>query len=166
MPIRSRALKGALSISLALALAFLAFVFTVGMTRAPRAHAYGNTAVYQITFSLNCMNETLCQPSASNPFGIGGFWGWIELDANATGDGEAEGQGHSNANPMLNGAVHFALNDITWKTATAPDGSTVLLISAPAEFGPQPLVFPAAPGHYTFSFGPGTNNQIQITQVP
>src|SRR6266540_4693190 len=52
------------------------------MVAAPSAGAYGNTAVYQITFSLNCTSPS---PGACDQFGgPGGVWGWIELDADGT----------------------------------------------------------------------------------
>lgn len=133
---------------------------------AGNALAYGPTHVYEGTFSFNCMNKTLCQASPSNPFGIGGFWGWIELDAGGTGDGEAQFQGHDNANPALNGSGHVTFADLTWTTFTTPDGSSFISISAPAEFGPQPIVLPAGSGHYASSGGPGISSQIQITLIP
>ena len=124
---------------------------------------YGSGAVYQIGLSFNCMNKTLCQESAQNPFGIGGFWGWIELDKGGTGEAQLLGQGHSNANPLLNGAVKLSIDDITWTTVQTPQGSA-LVISAP-ELGPQPLLLPATPGNYRFSFGPGTESVVQIALV-
>ena len=39
--------------------------------------AYGNDAVYQVTFSLNCVNA---QSSCVNIFGLGGTWGWFALN--------------------------------------------------------------------------------------
>lgn len=130
------------------------------------ALAYGPTHVYEGTFSFNCMNKTLCQASPSNPFGIGGFWGWIELDAGGTGDGEGQFQGHGNANPALNGSGHVTFDDLTWWTFTAPDGTQLIAILAPAEFGPQPLIFPAGSGHYSQQPAPGINNQIQVSLIP
>jgi hypothetical protein len=53
-------------------------------------------------------------------------------------DIQFEGQSHSNADPTLNGAVHFS-GDVSWWT----DG-TLLFITTPA----GPFVLPAAPGHY------------------
>src|ERR671935_320865 len=65
----------------------------VVMVAAPSAGAYGNTAVYQITFSLNCTSVT---PGACDQFGgPGGAWGWIELDAGGTGDMTLTVCGHS-----------------------------------------------------------------------
>jgi hypothetical protein len=120
------------------------------------AHAYGSNAVYQITMSFNCQNKTLCQASPSNPFGIGGGWGWIELDSGGTGDIQFEGQGHNNADPLLNGAIHFS-GDVSWWT-----NGTLLFISTPAGL----FVLPAAPGHYGGPSGPGINNEIQVSLIP
>ena len=130
------------------------------------ARAYGPTHVYEITFSFNCQNQTLCQASPSNPFGIGGFWGWVELDAGGTGDGQAEFQGHDNANPALNGSGHVTFADLSWTTFTTPDGSSFVSMSAPAEFGPQPIVFPAGGGHSAQKPAPGISNEINITLLP
>src|SRR6478672_1088428 len=68
-----------------LTLAAMLVLTAVVMVAAPSAGAYGNTAVYQITFSLNCTSVT---PGACDQFGgPGGVWGWIELDAGGSGDG-------------------------------------------------------------------------------
>jgi hypothetical protein len=132
---------------------------------ASTAFAYGGgQAAYQITFSFNCMNKLLCQPSLQNPFGVGGFWGWIELSNDGTGDGEMTGQGHSNPNPALNGAFHMAPNDITWQT-TMVGSAPMILINIPELGGPF-LEVPAASGHYSSSMGPGTNSQIQVSRAP
>jgi len=136
---------------------------TAGFSAVGAAADYGSGAVYQIGLSFNCMNKTLCQASAQNPFGIGGFWGWIELDRGGIGAAELLGQGHSNTNPILNGTVKLSLSDITWITVQTPQGPA-LAISAP-ELGPQPMFLPATPGNYDFSFGPGTQSVIQIALV-
>jgi len=135
----------------------------VGFGAVGAAADYGSGAVYQIGLSFNCMNMTLCQASAQNPFGIGGFWGWIELDKGGTGEAQLLGQGHSNANPLLNGTVKLSIDDITWTTVQTQRG-LALAISAP-ELGPQPMFLPAAPGNYDFSFGPGTQSVIQVALV-
>ena len=48
--------------------------------------------------------------SSTNPFGIGGIWGWIVVDKSGNVDGELEFQGHQNANPALNGTGHISLS--------------------------------------------------------
>jgi hypothetical protein len=131
-----------------------------------KAFAYGPTHVYEITFSFNCQNHALCQVSASNPFGIGGFWGWVELDAGGTGDGQAEFQGHDNAYPALNGTGHVTFQDLSWTTFSVPGVGSFLSILAPAEFGPQPMVLPAGSGHYTQHPAPGISNDINVTLLP
>jgi len=51
MRIPSRALMRALATTLALALAVV--LFSVALTRAPSAYAYGNTALWQVGLSFN-----------------------------------------------------------------------------------------------------------------
>src|SRR5262249_8623299 len=59
----------------------LALAIPIGSANAQPAAAYGADAVYQIGLSFNCDNKVACALSESNPFGPGGFWGWIELDS-------------------------------------------------------------------------------------
>ena len=93
--VRRRALAtaaGALAISAAMAAAAI-----------PVA-AYGTDHLYQVTLSVNCQNVTICNPE---PFGVGGGWGWIELDSGAgslpglqSADGQLAFQGHSNSTAL------------------------------------------------------------------
>ena len=71
------------------------------------AAAYGNGAAYQVGLSFNCQNLVACVASTTNPFGIGGIWGWIVVDNAGNVDGELEFQGHRNADPSLNGSGHI-----------------------------------------------------------
>jgi hypothetical protein len=144
-----RSLWSTRRIVLAMPLAILALVLAPVLT----ALAYGNQAVYQIGLSFNCQNPTLCVASPQNPFGIGGVWGWIELDADGTGDVESTGQGHDNANPALNGVFRVA-GDVTWSS----DGQTLTIILP----GVGPISLPAAPGHYELRPAPGINNELQV----
>jgi hypothetical protein len=143
-----------------------ALILALGAAGATPASAYapGNIAEYQIGLSFNCQNPVTCVASSTNPFGIGGFWGWIELDAGCTGDAQLTAQGHNNADPSLNGTFHLAIHDITWSTVSSPPFGPALMYSAP-ELGPAPNLIPAAPGHYQFSNGPGQMNNIQINQL-
>ncbi len=137
-----------------------------GLTATPAA-AYGNDAVYQIMFSFNCDSPTAaaCQVGPNNPFGPGGFWGWIELDSTthpgATTGGDADlvvtGCDHGRTSAPHGGADHFNL-DGTWFYAGG-----LLFISA----GPiGTLVVPAAPGHYSMHPAPAIANEVQITLIP
>ncbi len=172
MPIRSHALKGALAISLALALAFLGFVFAVGLTRAPAAHAYGPTALWQIGLSENCDNPSVC--GATN---LGGFWGWAEFDSGGLGDAELTGCGHLQGGPA-GGAQHFSADITSW--TVGPDGNFMILSGTQTfdghgggsiPVGTIDTGIPAMAGHFSAQtiFGmqgpPGTNFEIQVTQL-
>lgn len=134
--------------------------------------AYGTVHVFQITLSENCQNPVLCVASPSNPFGIGGIWGWVEPDSDGTAEASIEFQGHQNAQAFLNGAGHVTGEGSTWFqfssptpppfTPTDPNGS-YLGVSLQAPFGPVTLAFPATPGQYTASFAPGINSEITVT---
>ena len=170
MPIRSRALKGALAISLA-----LAFVFAVGVMRAPRAHAYGPLALWQVGLSFNCDNPALCSS-------LGGFWGWAEFDSDATADAQLTGCEHLQGG-RAGGASHFSDN-ATWTTVpgqpdffltsemitfTGRTGGPPVTITIPSESFDTGI--PASAGHFSAQtlFGmqapPGTNFEIQVTQL-
>src|SRR5258708_20157942 len=89
MRISSRALVGALAISLALVV-----VFSVSFSRAPSARAYGQLAQWQIGLSFNCNNVAICGAN-----GLGGFWGWAEFDSHNTPDAQVTGCGHLQRRP-------------------------------------------------------------------
>jgi hypothetical protein len=164
----SRILRRVLVVPTAAALAAALVVAS-----ASGAAAYGTDHVYQITLSENCMNPVACVASPSNPFGIGGIWGWIEPDSDQSAEAALEFQGHQNAQPFLNGAGHI----------TGDPGSSWVIISSPTPppftpldptghyivvtlqtpFGPAQFAFPATPGHYGATFGPGMSTQITVT---
>src|SRR5215472_15570003 len=79
----------------------------LGVGGSVNASAYGTEHVFQITLSENCVNPTLCVAGPTNPFGIGGIWGWVEPDADGTAEAQVQFQGHSNADPSLNGSGHL-----------------------------------------------------------
>ncbi len=136
----------------------------LALSVATGALAYGNRAVYQIGLSFNCQNRALCVASPQNPFGIGGGWGWIELDPNGTGDIAFEGQGHDNVQPYLNGAVHIA-GDVSWTLSS--DRSTLIVVLPVLPSPENVLLLPAVPGHYQLPpSGPGMSNQVQINLIP
>jgi len=141
---------------------------------ATSANAYGPEHLYQVTLSENCQNKTLCVASAQNPFGIGGIWGWIEPDLGGTADTAVVAQGHSNANPSLNGTVHFP-SSWDWAvihmsspppplvSATDPNGNYFFFTIAVIP-GFQFLT-PATPGHYAVTLGPGVSSQVTVVQM-
>src|SRR5258707_12350253 len=99
MRISSRALVGALAISLALVL-----VFSVSFSRAPSARAYGQLAQWQFGLSFNCNNVAICGAN-----GLGGFGGWAEFDSDNTADAQVTGCGHLQGGPA-GGAQHMSVD--------------------------------------------------------
>lgn len=181
MRIPSRALKGALAASLALALAFSVGVFFVGLSRAPAAHAYGRLAQWQIGLSFNCDNPTYCLDPNGNP-SLGGFWGWAEFDSDNTADAQVTGCQHFQGGPA-GGAQHVSIAATGWTVAngdfyvtgevdtiTGHTGGPPIIVTIPSEFADTGI--PAKAGHFTTQtlFGmqapPGTNIEIQVTQLP
>ena len=137
------------------------------------AAAYGNGAAYQVGLSLNCQNQVACGASPSNPFGIGGFWGWITIDQAGNVDGQLEFQGHQNANPALNGAGHISLSGFAVPTTqhlpfipADPNGNYLLIFQC-GSGGCQPIFeIEATGGHYTQKAGPGISTEIQVSRLP
>ena len=138
------------------------------------ASAYGSDHVFQITISENCVNPTLCVAGPTNPFGIGGIWGWVEPDADGTAEAQVQFQGHSNADPSLNGSGHLPT---TWSwtiisipppppSVSPPDpNNTYILFTIPGFPPGAGFLTPATPGQYGENFGPGINSQITVTQM-
>jgi hypothetical protein len=157
-------------------LMILAVLFSVGLTRAPAAHAYGNQAQWQIALSFNCDNPAVCGPN------LGGFWGWAEFDADNTADAQLTGCGHLQGG-RGGGAQHMSVNGTGWTigpngdffltgeidTITGHTGGPPVTVVIPTEFFDTGI--PAAPGHYSALtlFGmqgpPGTNFEIQVVQL-
>jgi hypothetical protein len=143
------------------------------LASASPAAAYGNGAAYQVGLSLNCQNQVTCVASSSNPFGIGGIWGWIVVDKAGNVDGELEFQGHQNENPALNGAGHISLSGFAVPTTVhlpfipADPNGNYLLIFQCSSGGCQPVFeIEATGGHYAQNFGPGINSELQVAQLP
>jgi hypothetical protein len=137
------------------------------------AAAYGNGAAYQVGLSLNCQNPVACAASQTNPFGIGGVWGWIVVDQSGNVDGELEFQGHQNADPTLNGTGHISVSGFAVPTTQrllfvpADPNDQYLLIFQCATGGCHPsFEIEATAGHYAQYFGPGTNSELQVSQLP
>ena len=73
---------------------------------------YGKTHVYEIEFSYNCNNPSLCGAF------LGGAWGWIALNgtrAGGTGDAEVTFCAHTvgGGGPGSAGAQHMSA-DVVW----------------------------------------------------
>jgi hypothetical protein len=148
----------ALTIAIALSLSSL----IAGSTPAA---AYGADAVYQIGFSFNCDDPVACAVSPQNPFGPGGFWGWIELDSTTHPGtaGSAEivvtGCDHDRTTVPHGGADHFTLEG-TWWTAGGQ------LFVSTATLGGVFFVASATPGHTSLHPAPGIAIEIQVVRIP
>ncbi len=77
--------------ALSLVATFALALAITGSSASPAA-AYGNDAIYQIEFSLNCTdrNSTFC----TQVVGLGGLWGWIAVGNDGFADVEATFCGH------------------------------------------------------------------------
>lgn len=150
----------------------VALAVALVLSSANSAAAYGTDHLSQITLSENCQNPVACVASPSNPFGIGGIWGWIEPDSDHSAEAAIQFQGHQNANPFLNGSGHITGAGGSWFsfssptpppfTPTDPSGNYIG-VNLQTPFGPITLAFPATPGHYGATFGPGMNSEITVT---
>jgi hypothetical protein len=141
------------------------------------ASAYGTDHLFQITFSENCQDPTLCVQSASNPFGIGGIWGWVEPDTDGTAEASVTIQGHSNVNPVpptVNGTIHLPT---TWNWQiihlstppppifSPPDPNGNYFFFTITNFQGFRFLTPATPGQYSENLGPGIDALITVTQM-
>ncbi|TME86109.1 MAG: hypothetical protein E6I44_14290 [Chloroflexi bacterium] len=152
-------------LALSLVATFALALAITGSTASPAA-AYGNDAIYQIEFSLNCTdrNSTFC----TQVVGLGGLWGWIAVGNDGFADVEATFCGHGFLLAPHGGAGHLSA-DIPWSyTSTQgefpwvdPNGQYVSIGGGPGAF-----VFPATAGHYYFTMGPGINATAQIVKIP
>jgi len=161
-------------------------LFTVML---PGAHAYGNTAQWQVGFSGNCNTPTTCN-------GTFGFWGWCDFGgssgstaAGTTGTlGDCQVTFYSrSALGQPNNPTHLSLDVTRWAimpTIENPTGfsfhitSSILECTGPgASLPPAPFSgcvlppggdtgIPAIAGHYSFSPFPGYKINIQVNQLP
>ncbi|TMF85315.1 MAG: hypothetical protein E6I07_10915 [Chloroflexi bacterium] len=127
---------------------------------------YGKTHVYEIEFSYNCNNPSLCGAF------LGGAWGWIALNgtrAGGTGDAEVTFCAHTvgGGGPGSAGAQHMSA-DVVWVNT-----GTLLLLFMEGSATPV-FVAPSKPGHYSYEdvpfFGmpkaPGVAIQLQVVLIP
>ena len=137
--------------------------------------AYGTNHLFQLTYSANCDNPAvpLCAPPPG--FGLGGAWGWIELDGasgatSGTADGTVTLCGHQN---VPTGAVHMNLSDTPWFEAlgaslppgTFPVDFPVNLAETYFVVPAVGIAFPVTPGHYSVRLAPGVQVQSTVTQM-
>jgi len=153
---------------------------SVAAVTVPTVAAYGNAGgahqTYQIMFSYNCNNPTICTVETG---GLGGFWGWAVLYSDGTGDAELTGCSHltGGGGAGTAGAGHFR-DDFTYDLTNTTElvtlsemqtyvghGQPVTVPGVPGDTG-----FPLTPGHYNTSvlFGfsaPGVSFMVQVVAL-
>ncbi|SRR6266540_810564 len=150
-----------------------------GLLGAP-AGAYGSNALWQIGISANCNNPSVCGAE------LGGFWGWVEFDADNTGDATIAGCEHLQGRqlPGSSGAGGMRIDITGWTIASGSAGPSTFFVTSEidtfTERGRPVTVtipsenfdtgFPAVPGHYStadvFGFtAPGVAFQLQVVQL-
>jgi hypothetical protein len=149
-----------------LLVASLAAIASLAGVATPAARAYGNTAQYQVGFSLNCDNRSAF--FCTNVVGLGGFWGWYAFNNDGTFDATltfcAHGQG-------FNGAFHQNVDGI-WKIDTTSQpifpGATTQTFWTSSDNGVtwSDTQMPAAPSHYSFKPAPGISAEATVTLIP
>ncbi|HVH14921.1 MAG TPA: hypothetical protein VNA15_04290 [Candidatus Angelobacter sp.] len=97
----------------------------------PGAHAYGNTAQWQIGFSGNCNLPSACGPPGGT--GTSGFWGWCAFGGSTAsgtsgtiGDCQVTQYARSNLG-QPNNPTHLAIDITGWTIASSgisPTGSS------------------------------------------
>jgi len=151
-----------------------------GLVGAP-AGAYGSNALWQIGISANCNNPGVCGADM-----LGGFWGWVEFDADNTGDAAFAGCGHLQGRqlPGSSGAGGFRVDITGWTIAPGSAGPSTFFVTSEVDTftgrgGPVTVTipsenfdtgFPAVAGHYStadvFGFtAPGVAFQLQVVQL-
>ena len=153
------------------------------------AHAYGNTAQWQVGFSGNCNTPTTCN-------GTFGFWGWCEFGGStgSTAPGTTGTSGDCQVTHYAraergqpNNPTHLSIDVTGWtimSSTQSPTGFSFQITaftlvectgpgaSLPAPFNGCSLPpggdtgIPPVAGHYSFSPFPGFNINIQVNQLP
>ena len=118
---------------------------------------YGKAA-YQITFSENCNNISLCGGFGS------GSWGWAALNADGTGDLEVTFCGHATGGGG-GGAGHESVDIFHW---SIHDGFFFIdSASDPGFVGQTPIPFQDLKSyHFSSRPAPGINSEGQVTRIP
>jgi len=158
------------------AAACLVVVCGLLLTNQSVARAYGNDALYQLTYSANCNNPSvpLCAPDV---FGLGGGWGWIEIDG-APGDTSGTADAalticHHQTAGQVNGATHVNLEDTPWVELLGKDLPPAAF---PVDFPGNPdetyiyvpaamLAFPDESDHYSVRVAPGVFVQSTVVEL-
>ena len=162
----------------------------------PSAHAYGNTAQWQVGFSGTCNEPTMCGPPGGT--GTFGFWGWCAFGGSSgstavgttgtIGDCQVTVYARSGLGEPIN-PTQLAIDVKSWKiiaSQMSPTGASfgidpttaILECTGPgASLPPGPETgcalppggdtgIPPIPGHYSLSPFPGFHINIQVNQLP
>jgi hypothetical protein len=155
-----------------LKIALIVVLLAVTVVSARPVQAGYQRAVYQVEFSLNCNNPSLC---GSN---LGGFWAWGALYADGTFDAELTGCGHSISGAPagaqnMSADGHWAIINGMLVIIQETDTFTGTMQGTVVESPDVPNVIgPAQPGHYStqdilgFPTLPGVSAQLQVVLVP
>ncbi len=157
-------------------------VVAPALHRAPAAHAYGSTALWQIGMSFNCDNPSIC--GSQN---LGGFWGWAEFDSGSTGDAQLTGCSHLQGSGPAAGAQHISVDVTGWTIKSGSAGPLTFFVTSEIDritrspSGPPVTMviasenmdtgIPAVAGHYDsqtvflLKAPPGTAFNIQVVQL-
>jgi len=160
----------------------------------PGAHAYGNTAQWQVGFSGTCNVPILCGPPGGGT-GTFGVWGWCDFGGSngstalgTTGTlGDCQLAQYERTDlGQPNNPVHLAVDITGWTimpNAFAPGLSFHITAATMECTGPgaalPPTLFsgcslppdgdtgiPAAAGHFSLSPFTGYHVSVQVTQLP
>ena len=159
------------------------------------AHAYGNTAQWQIGFSGTCNVPTMCGP-APGQTGTFGFWGWCQFGGStgSTADGTTGTSGDCQVTTYArtnvgqpNNPTHIQVDITAWTigpSQMSPTGHAFLITKATLEctgpgasLPPTPVSGCALPpggdtgappvaGHYGSHPFPGFHINTQVNQLP
>ncbi len=161
----------------------------------PSAHAYGNTAQWQVGFSGTCNVPTMCGPPTGGT-GTFGFWGWCQFGGSngstaagtkgTSGDCQVTTYGRTDLG-QPNNPTHQSVDVTGWtimSSEMSPTGSSfhitafTLECTGPgAKLPPTPFTgcalppggdtgIPPIPDHYSFSPFPGFHINIQVNHLP
>jgi hypothetical protein len=158
------------------------------------AHAYGNTAQWQVGFSGNCNEPATCGPPGGGT-GTFGLWGWCDFGGSngstapgttgTVGDCQMTQYARSDLG-QPNNPVHEAIDITGWSVMPNTLGPglsfhatayTLECTGPGAELPPIPFIgcalppngdtgIPAAAGHYSLNPFTGFSIEIQVSQLP
>ena len=133
----------------------------IALSAAAPAGAATSHQEWQVGFSFNCDNPSVCGAD-----GLGGFWGWYAFYSDGTGDAALTGCGHTvhGGGPGSAGAGHENVDIEAWHVDPV-SGDFVIDTSTPSDAEGDTGI-PAAPGHYSLHPAPGVSDNISVRLNP